>query len=432
MSSREKEKVVVTSDATAAPKRVADGLVLRAKKKKKKTVHPRRAATSSSTGSNHQPSSLSSSCVPSILRSIPANSEEDRCNKKGSSKQDEFDDDGLFGDEIDVPSDALMCLRTYTSSRSGIMSETCAYCPIFTQEVVVSVDSNIDSKNEGIGIGDDASKSTHAVPFLPKQILLHLLHDSSSEVSSRTHVEQEIKQLARSNKICMLQLHGTAITPSGGGSLGCRGDGNDDEDVAVMETAAYIAAGEMALQNYFQNQSASAKHTYKVERVCSWYTSVLLPYFAGRTWFSSGALDTFFEDAALAISRQRTSDAGKQQYSISQMKEMIQQLAHAGLLMPRRGPGGGEGYWFSLPGLGKAAKSIVDGRNNLLRRLQSSQYKEKKRSTVEQDIGRTKRQGKGKVKLEQSGKFIVLDMLSKGWVQIHKTCTGEQFVRLVE
>ena len=119
------------------------------------------------------------------------------------------------------------------------------------------------------------------------------------------------------------------------------------------------------------------------------------------------------------------------------MEEMIQQLVHAGVLMPRRGvgPSGGEGYWFSLPGLGKAAKSIVDCRTNLLRRLQSSLHKEKKRSTLEFEIGRIKSSSTTKTnknKLEQAGKFVVLDMLAKGLVDVHKTCTGEQFIRLVE
>ena len=119
---------------------------------------------------------------------------------------------------------------------------------------------------------------------------------------------------------------------------------------------------------------------------------------------------------------------------------MIQQLVHAGLLLPRRGVGpsngGGGGYWVSLPGLGKAAKSIVDGRTSLLRRLKSSVYKEKKRSVLEHEIGRIKSTTamtkKKNNKLEQSGKFVVLDLLAKGWINIHNTCTGEQFVRLVE
>ena len=32
--------------------------------------------------------------------------------------------------------------------------------------------------------------------------------------------------------------------------------------------------------------------------------------------------------------------------------------------------------------------------------------------------------------LEQSGKTVMLDLLAKGWVEIHKTCAGEQLVEV--
>lgn len=93
---------------------------------------------------------------------------------------------------------------------------------------------------------------------------------------------------------------------------------------------------------------------------------------------------------------------------------------------------------FSLPGLGKAAKSIVDGRLSILRRIQFSKFKEKKRSTLEQDIGKpvgtSEKMGQknGGNVMMQSGKFLVQDLLAKGAVYIHETCTGEQFVRIKE
>ena len=135
-----------------------------------------------------------------------------------------------------------------------------------------------------------------------------------------------------------------------------------------------------------------------------------------------------------------------QYHSLKQIEQMILHLVHAGLLLPRRrcgGGGGDDGYWFTLPGLGKAAKSIVDGRTNLLRRLQSTRYKEKKRLVLEQDMeerGRrmrtavTVKEGSASDRkmVEQTGKFIVLDALSKGWIQVHESSTGEQFVRLSE
>ena len=403
------------SSSTRAPKRVAGGIIVKAKKKKKTKCTSTQKVSDSSLKVG-----ASSTLVPSILSNIPTQHERDNCNSNQQPavalKSDEFEDTAEF-DETDVPSDALLCFQTLTQSTSfGGMSETCAYCPIYTH--------NEDDKDCSNG------RSTTAVPFLPRHILLYMLNKSSTTLNTntRTHIEQEIKQLAVSNKVRLLQLHGTAmISNNRSDSGGYRGDGNDDEDVAIMELSAFNIASKMALEKYFQDQQSAAaaassqQHISKVDAVHSWFTTVLLPYFAGKTWFSASALDNFYNNV-------------NDLHSLKQMEEMIQQLVHAGVLMPRRGvgPGGGEGYWFSLPGLGKAAKSIVDGRTNLLRRLQSSLHKEKKRSTVEFEIGRIKSSSSNKNKLEQAGKFVVLDMLAKGLVDVHKTCTDEQFIRLVE
>ena len=480
MNCREKEEPT-TARPSPAPKRVAGGIIVKSKKKKKKKIRHNAGA-----GASIAPSVSVSSRVPSILSSVPNHSSEEDSRKSeqptSKNQSSEFDDnDDDFDNEelFDAPSDAMMCLQTYTRSSSsvgGLMAETCAYCPIYSYE---GGGSNSNSNNNG---GTRRCTSSHAAPFLPRHVLLHLLDPSTSNnssssscanVSTRTHVEQEIKQLASSNKIRLLQLHGTAASSS----AGWKGDGNDDEDVALMETAAYETAAEMALQSYFQGgQSETLMYTYRVEMVHTWFACMLLPYFAGRIWFSSGSLETFYE-YAIAISHQTqkndnmitTATNGStatatatatatlssprvKQYTMTQMKGMIQQLEHAGLLLPRRGvgataAGGGDGYWFSLPGIGKASKSIVDGRTNLLRRLKSSYYKEKKRSVLEQEIGRVKRQDHPtssssssgtttssgtKRKLEQSGKFVVLDLLAKGWVSVHKTSTGDQRIRLVE
>ena len=403
------------SNSTRVPKRVAGGIVVKAKKKKKTKC------TSTQKVSESKVVGASSTAVPSILTNVPTHHEQDNCNNnnqpKATLKSDEFDDTAEF-DDNNVPSDSLLCFQTLTQSTSfGGMSETCAYCPIYTHN------------EDGSG-----SRSTTAVPFLPKHILLYMLNKSSKTLNTntQTHIEQEIKQLAISNKVRLLQLNGTAMISNSTGIGGCRGDGNDEEDVAIMEFSAYNVASKIAIEKYFQDQQSAAaslqQHISKVDAVHTWFTTVLLPYFAGKTWFSSGALDDFYNNV-------------NNLHSLKQMEEMIQQLVHAGVLMPRRGvgpsTGGGEGYWFSLPGLGKAAKSIVDGRTNLLRRLQSSLHKEKKRSTLEFEIGRIKSSSTtttttNKNKLEQAGKFVVLDMLAKGLVDVHKTCTGEQFIRLAE
>ncbi|KAL9180534.1 hypothetical protein ACHAXT_010987 [Thalassiosira profunda] len=400
----------------AAAKRVAGGLVVKARKKRKK------AGASSAIGGGGRGG------VPSILTSVPSRSAEESAavTQQTLSEFDELGDGDVCAD---APSDALLCLRTYTRPAAGdTWSETCAYCPIFT--------SGGDGKRSGAiheyGNGGSSCRSTHMAPFLPKHVLLHLLNSDAS--ASRMGAEQEIQRLAMANEIRLLQLHGTAADA---GSTG----GNDDDDVAVMETSVFETAAKMALQSHFDGASQATKQEVGVDNVHSWLTTAFLPHFAGTTWISEWALNSFLQQSEPTLQRQ-SGDAKStytKQYSLSQKKEMVQTLVHAGILLPRRGVGpgaGGEGHWFSLPGLGKAAKSIVDGRANLLRRIRSSKFKEKRRSALVQEIGRIKLQPGGtmekKQKLEQSGKLVVLDLLAKGWVCVHETCTGEQFVRLVD
>ena len=259
-----------------------------------------------------------------------------------------FLDDANHDDE--VPCDALLCLQSYTRPSSHCLSETCAYCPIFTVS---------DGADLSLSTGcSNIPSTTHAAPFLPRHVLLYLLdlnassnrslHVASSS-SSRTKTDQDIKQLAMSNKIRLLQLHGTAIAihakcAFGVGSIGVvngRGDGNDDEDVAIMETCAYVVAAEMALYNQHDKQKANTIH--------QWFTSVLLPYFAGRTWFSSAALDAFCD--SMVKTNKRKTNLGPMQktthWVLNEMSDMINELVRAGLLLPRRGVGLGvsDGYW---------------------------------------------------------------------------------------
>ena len=537
---------------TTMPKRVAGGGVVMAKKKKKQQQQRIGNASaapvirdgsisaandnigtdpSSSASTSHR---CQSSAPSQIIRrddELPANANDNNNHEFDDVDDDDDDDDNEVLDASDIPNDALLCLQAYTRPMN---SETCAYVPIFTKQLLSSIESSsaasgqtrpeileddddIDEFNDNNAGGksmDVVEKSTHAAPMLPKLVLLHHLvntasSSTSTSASSRAHAERAITQLALSNDVRLLQLHGTAISTSLSSTSSWRGDGNDDDDVVVMETSVYVDAAQMALQTYYFgqhstlpcNDDAHRRHQSTTPATATstmntmdkettilfhWFTNALLPYFAGRTWFSSSALNSLFHhqhhycqnppqyctanDDDLQMTKKRKynhtsndlpsgNNSNRRQgmhnttnhrehytYSLKQMEQMIQQLVHAGLLLPRRRCGDcdddDDGYWFSLPGLGKAAKSIVDGRTNLLRRLQASRYKEKKRSVLEHDInekGRRQRTalnntsgGKGnKNVVEQTGEFIVLDLLSKGWIRIHETSsTGEQFVRL--
>jgi len=395
------------------PKRVAGGVIVRTSKRKAtKTLAIDLHDNDGRTSSTSLLSSLNRKNNVQSISTIPRND-----NMRNVNEFDSNDDDD---DDLDIPSDAILCLRTYTGSGIvtfnkggagpgiGVMSETCAYCPIF------GVNSNHD---EALPV------LCAAAPFLTRGVLLSALvgHDSHDEshsdrarnlISSRKRMqsEREIHNLLISDLVRPLHLQGISVA-----------FGNEeDNDVALMEMKIYIDTSRMALEHHF-NTSSSVMNSPK--DLHDWFVSVLLPQYKGRTWFPSyDNLD-------------------------KTMKCMILQLTHAGLLLPKRNGGcdNHNGYWFSLPGLGKAANSIEEGRATILQRLRSCPYNEKKRTALEHDIEqsiverrawRREREEGGRKKKKplysQSGKFVVMDMLAKGRVKIHVACTGEQFIRLAE
>jgi hypothetical protein len=402
---------------TSLPNRVTGGVIIRTNNKRKaklitKTLnidqHPDKDVRSSTLSLNRK----NNVHVNSSISTIPRNGNLRNVN--------EFDSSNGDGDDSEIPSDALLCLRTYTGNGivtfndggagPGIMSETCAYCPIF------GVNSNHDEALPALFA---------AAPFLTRGVLLNALvghdsHDKSSHsnreknlITSRKRIqsEREIHNLLTSDLVRPLHLQGISAA---------FGD-DEDDDVALMEMNIYVDASRMALEHHF---SASSSIEISLKDLHDWFVSVLLPQYKGRTWFPSSFVN--FDKTA---------------------KCMILQLAHASLLLPKRDVGcdSHNGYWFSLPGLGKAANSIEEGRANIIQRLRSCPHNEKKRTALEHDIERSiverqawKRESeesgrkKKKSGYSQSGKFVVMDMLAKGRVRIHVTCTGEQFVRMAE
>jgi hypothetical protein len=426
-------------------KRVAGGIVLGGKKKKK-------AVTTAT---------VSGSSVPSILKSVPPRVAEDIPPPNNNAAaangcDDEFEKLLSAYDGEEIPSDVLLCLQSYTQSSMGMTAESCAYCPIFA--------SKNDGGHQSSGNNNNQKVCTHAAPFLPKSVLLHILDtdsslSSSSSSSSRMQTEQDIKSLASNNKIRLLQLHGTAITSttttttsssfkdsefefakfSNRGVIGLRGDGNDDDDIAIMEIIAFEIAVKLAIQSHASTLSQEKKQTTScfddVDGICDWFLKQLVPYYAGKTWIPSSDLNSFIQSYRV-----------KEYWSVNRMKELINEFTLAGLFLPRRGLGGSrmEGYWFSLPGLGNASKSIADGRVTMLRKLRSCKYQEKKRPILEREHGQFKDgsddslglatsswgSSKKKTCIQQSGKFVVLDLLAKGLVVLKKTSSGEHFITL--
>jgi hypothetical protein len=432
-------------------KRVAGGIVLGGKKKKKKRKVVTTAETATSTTGGR------SSSVPSILKSVPPQEEEVAQDSSslpkaaavnGAAAAADYDDgfgELLSANDDEIPNDVLLCLQSYTQATSGgMISESCAYCPIF------------DSNNN--------KSCTHAAPFLTKDVLLHILDADDSVASSSTsrmQTEKEIKDLATRNKIKLMQLHGTSIATfttksntatstasassskdsmkfSNSGVTGLRGDGNDDDDIAIMEIVAYETAVKMALQCHSSTLSHQEQQTFNVDIISDWFLNQLVPYFAGKTWISSSALHSFMQSYRV-----------KEYWSVEGMEKIIHVLTMAGLFLPRRGLGGSgmDGYWFYLPGMGNASKSIANGRVAMLRKLKSCKYQEKKRTILESEHGVFKDGSssssisdaldnswgsakKNKAAIQQSGKFLVLDLLATGLVILQQTSSGEHFIGL--
>ncbi|KAL7554261.1 hypothetical protein ACHAWF_017687 [Thalassiosira exigua] len=423
--------------AAAAPKRVAGGVVLRARKKRRKGRRRLLAPASSAVGVGQGSVPPGPGSRGGGDETEPTSSGDGRAAT--ASTTSEFDDpeedellvDGDGGGCAANENDALLCLRAYTRpAPGGAMAETCAYCPIFTR---CDGDDNVNGGGGGGNGGD--GESTHAAPFLPRRVLLHLL-GAGGAPDAGLRAEEEVERMTREGGAMPLQLHGTAEPGSAGPGRG----GVDEDDVAIMEASAFAAASEMALRSHFAGdggaKGAQEARDLNAAEILTWLTEALLPRFAGRTWVSTGVLDRFLADEDRLAKRKPPRNGGRGlatpiPYNLTQTKTMIRHLVEAGLLLSRRGVGpgdGGDGHWLSLPGLGRAARSLVEGRSGLLRRLRSSRYGERRRAALEREIDR----GSGKGRLAQSGKFVVMDALARGRVGVHETCAGEQFLRLAE
>ncbi len=408
-----------------APQRVSGGLVIsignsKINNNKKHQQHPKKktskklpkssndaaaARTSDdATRPSHDAAASRAVGIPSVLTRDPRRNvlslSPTACETKRHNTCD--DDDGEFDDdpfEVDCASlsDVWMCLRSYTRSTTGGFSEHCAYCPMVT-----TVSRPVSFGAVGHGAGRDGEKTPTssrdngdatslsvacAAPFLSRRVLCHVMgvSDGRHGCNVRTDdVERELIRLAVQNEIRLLQLHGTAaaMTSNSGHqkSGGIRGDGNDDDDVAVMETGVYESAARMALETHFYNNhcfrnndgksmngnafreqdhwSASTETPSRMENIVRWFTNEILPHFAGKTWISSSAWESFRAEQIQTSSSgsgkkrkfQSTCTAQKNVrvlYTSTEIDDMLQDLIHAGLLLPRRGLGcnGGEGYW---------------------------------------------------------------------------------------
>ena len=154
---------------------------------------------------------------------------------------DDSDDDGHDG--LSYESDALLVLRSYTSSPH---SGPCGLCPV---------------------LPPDGSNTVECVPFLTLRSLLSLLGPDPSRAGS---AEADVRRMMRGGRAVGMQLIGT----------GRGGDGNDPGDVAVVESGAYLRAAGAALSG--GRRDGRRAGTGGVRSAVEWIEGCLIPALGGR------------------------------------------------------------------------------------------------------------------------------------------------------
>ena len=362
--------------------------------------------------------------VPALFRSVPTRAAAAAADNK--NKHSIYDTlSTLDGIDFDVPCDTLLALRSLLSKGAA------AVCPLR---------SNADA----------------GLPFVLKPMLHHALLSSVSSQSNQgkgndaTNIEEtnkvlsagaatgvtvELDGLRRDNVVRLLQLQGTG---------GVEDSGND---IAILETTSF----EQGIRDAFAlledaDDARGTKQTFSSSRndlrlysndLCAWFISNL------SSWNQA-----FVNYDVIAASLATLPTPCRNPPCV------IDYLVGIGLLLPRRASSAStrpsdRSYWFTLPGIGKASKSIADGRQRVLNKIRRSNYGEIKRSVLEAGMMPPSRRfepGKSLVahptdshKLDQQGSstidvampaaFCIRDLLSRGQITIHETPAG-QFVRV--
>ncbi|EJK72891.1 hypothetical protein THAOC_05530, partial [Thalassiosira oceanica] len=178
-------------------------------------------------------------------------------NPAGSPRAagDEFD--GLLDDDVASESDALLVLQSYTSPPSG----SCGLCPILRPGAV------------------GAGSTVECVPFLTRRVLLRLLTAGPSP--SAAGAEAQVREMMRDGRAVGMQLLGTADG----------GDGNDPDDVAVIEAGAYLHAAGGALADRTAGRGGRGATSPGNGAAVEWIGEVLIPALRGRPYLPSDELE---------------------------------------------------------------------------------------------------------------------------------------------
>ena len=291
--------------------------------------------------------------VPALFRSVPTHAAAGVAAADTEDKQSIYDtlhslDDGDF----DVPCDTLLALRSLVSKGAA------AVCPL-------------------------RSNAVAGLPFVLKPMLHHALLSSvpsqsnpgktndatNIDAGAATGVTVELDDLRRDNVVRLLQLQGTG---------GVEDSGND---IAITETIFF----EQGVRDAFvlleeAGDSRDTKQTFPlVGTDLRQFSNDLCQLFISNLSSRNQAFVSFDAIAASLASLPVPCRSGSR---------VIDYLVALGLLLPRRASSAStrqsdRSYWFTLPGLGQASKSIADGRRRVLNKIRRSNYGEIKRSVLE-------------------------------------------------
>jgi len=266
---------------------------------------------------------------------------------------------------------------------------------------------------------------SHNIPF----VLRHVVHsvmmgNDEQDVGASTTIARELEELCHENKIRMVRLSTT--DPFAGGSQA--------QDVAVFETDVFVSEVKRILlsnMNYIHHDERNDGRTDRAatgfDQTYDWCD------LSDRFVHALGMIrDMYVRETELIqfmTSLSGTYDQRTKHTKLFDARKAIDALVFAGLLLPKReshslalgGPLPNAIYYFILPGMGEAGRSINNGRKEMLLRVKRSMYKEIKLTTLESTHLRTS---------SFSPMFHVRDLVSSGKLVLTRMPSGV-FVRLV-
>eukprot|EP00591_Stephanopyxis_turris_P007683 CAMPEP_0195516874 /NCGR_PEP_ID=MMETSP0794_2-20130614/8879_1 /TAXON_ID=515487 /ORGANISM="Stephanopyxis turris, Strain CCMP 815" /LENGTH=457 /DNA_ID=CAMNT_0040645581 /DNA_START=80 /DNA_END=1454 /DNA_ORIENTATION=+ len=292
------------------------------------------------------------------------------------------------------------------------------------------------------------------VPFVTRPMIHSIMAGSDEQdVGASTGVSMELDELQQSNKIRLLKLMNT----------GCR-EGGVEDDVAVVETELYENEARGVILSFLDT---SGDHSTDTELLLDGFLNTLgritrmsvredelmdllnnAKHSVNRNNMEANKEDGFKRESSLEHeafyglrgkgSKQRSSTEKEEEEEEESSRVVhfdartaISKFVKMGLLLPRKqshqhlcsaasSSSANSAYWFSLPGMGEAAKHVTNGRNEMLTKLKCARYKEISRNALEQKLLRTSK---------LSPEFHVRDLISIGKVDVKETAAG-MFVKL--